>query len=200
VAFISTNSELTAIATWPFKIKLLVGALVCVVVLVAGFFLDIEPQLKDLEKLEKKEQQLKATFEKGQKKIVNFGGYKNQYAEVEQMLVSMLKKLPKKSEVADLLVEVSQVGLNSGLKFKLFKPMQGKGKDFYKELPIQIQVVGQYKQFAAFISGLAKLSRIVTIHNIAIQSSKEQFLTMSAMLKTYSEPEVKNKVRNQKKQ
>ncbi|HIL41338.1 MAG: type 4a pilus biogenesis protein PilO [Methylococcales bacterium] len=196
----SINSEITAIETWPFNIKLLVGALVCVVVLIAGFFLDIAPQLQDLEKLEKKEQQLKTTFESRQKKIVNFSGYKNQYAEVEQMLVSMLKKLPKKSEVADLLVEVSQVGLNSGLKFKLFKPMQGKEKDFYKELPIQIKVVGQYKQLAVFISGLAGLSRIVTIHNIAIQSSKEQFLTMNALLKTYSEPEATNKVLNKRKQ
>ena len=159
-----------------------------------GFYFDVSPQWYQWEKLEEKEQELKLTFERRQKKVVNFISYKNQYSEVEKQLVNMLNKLPTKSEVADLLVEVSQVGLSSGLKFKLFKPMAGQEKEFYQELPIQIQVLGDYKQFAVFISGLAEMSRIVTIHDINIKQSRDQLLTMSAMIKTYSEPQ-EDKVR-----
>jgi type IV pilus assembly protein PilO len=173
---------------------------VCITVFITGFYYDIRPQWQELDKLQEKERQLKLTFENRQKKIVNFVTYKNQYFEVERQLANMLKKLPNKSEVADLLIEVSQVGLHSGLKFKLFKPMPGQEKDFYKELPIQIKMVGDYKQFAVFISGLAGLSRIVTIHDINIESSSASLLTMSAMLKTYSEPQAKKGLQDKRKQ
>ena len=188
------NIELSAVERWSKNAKLLVRVCVGLIVLIMGFYFDVSPQWYQWEKLEEKEQELKLTFERRQKKVVNFISYKNQYSEVEKQLVNMLNKLPTKSEVADLLVEVSQVGLSSGLKFKLFKPMAGQEKEFYQELPIQIQVLGDYKQFAVFISGLAEMSRIVTIHDINIKQSRDQLLTMSAMIKTYSEPQ-EDKVR-----
>jgi len=177
------------------------GGGVCgVIVLITGLYFDTSLQWQELEKLQEKEQELKLIFEKRQKKVVNYIGYKNQYFEIEKQLDNMLDKLPNKSEVADLLIEVSQVGLNSGLKFKLFKPMAGQGKDFYKELPIQIQVVGDYKQFAVFISGLAGLSRIVTIHDINIKTSGGPLLMMDAMIKTYSEPQAEKGLQGNRKQ
>jgi len=196
----SINVQISAVETWPIYVKLLTGMFVCITVFITGFYYDIRPQWQELDKLQEKERQLKLTFENRQKKIVNFVTYKNQYFEVERQLANMLKKLPNKSEVADLLIEVSQVGLHSGLKFKLFKPMPGQEKDFYKELPIQIKMVGDYKQFAVFISGLAGLSRIVTIHDINIESSSASLLTMSAMLKTYSEPQAKKGLQDKRKQ
>ena len=196
----SINVQISAVETWPIYVKLLTGMFVCITVFMTGFYYDIRPQWQELDKLQEKERQLKLTFENRQKKIVNFVTYKNQYFEVERQLANMLKKLPNKSEVADLLIEVSQVGLHSGLKFKLFKPMPGQEKDFYKELPIQIKMVGDYKQFAVFISGLAGLSRIVTIHDINIESSSASLLTMSAMIKTYSEPQAKKGLQDKRKQ
>ena len=194
------NVEISAVETWPIYVKLLVGVFVGVIVLITGLYFDTSLQWQELEKLQEKEQELKLIFEKRQKKVVNYIGYKNQYFEIEKQLDNMLDKLPNKSEVADLLIEVSQVGLNSGLKFKLFKPMAGQGKDFYKKLPIQIQVVGDYKQFAVFISGLAGLSRIVTIHDINIKTSGGPLLMMDAMIKTYSEPQAEKGLQGNRKQ
>jgi len=194
------NVEISAVETWPGYVKLLVGVFVGVIVLITGLYFDTSPQWQELEKLQEKEQELKLIFKKRQKKVVNYIGYKNQYFEIEKQLDNMLDKLPNKSEVADLLIEVSQVGLSSGLKFKLFKPMAGQGKDFYKELPIQIQVVGDYKQFAVFISGLAGLSRIVTIHDININSLGGPLLMMDAMIKTYSEPQAEKGLQGNRKQ
>ena len=194
------NVEISAVETWPGYVKLLIAVFVGIIVLITGFYFDTSPQWQELEKSQEKEQELKLIFEKRQKKVVNYSGYKNQYFEIEKQLDNMLDKLPNKSEVADLLIEVSQVGLNSGLKFKLFKPMAGQGKDFYKELPIQIQVVGDYKQFAVFISGLAGLSRIVTIHDINIKSSGGPLLIMGAMIKTYSEPQAEKGLQGNRKQ
>lgn len=196
----SMNVEISAVETWPIYVKLLVGVFVGIIVLITGLYFDTSLQWQELEKLQEKEQELKLIFEKRQKKVVNYIGYKNQYFEIEKQLDNMLDKLPNKSEVADLLIEVSQVGLNSGLKFKLFKPMAGQGKDFYKELPIQIQVVGDYKQFAVFISGLAGLSRIVTIHDINIKTSGGPLLMMDAMIKTYSEPQAEKGLQGNRKQ
>ena len=196
----SMNVEISAVETWPGYVKLLVGVFVGVIVLITGLYFDTSPQWQELEKLQEKEQELKLIFKKRQKKVVNYIGYKNQYFEIEKQLDNMLDKLPNKSEVADLLIEVSQVGLSSGLKFKLFKPMAGQGKDFYKELPIQIQVVGDYKQFAVFISGLAGLSRIVTIHDININSLGGPLLMMDAMIKTYSEPQAEKGLQGNRKQ
>ena len=100
----------------------------------------------------------------------------------------MIRQLPTEEEVASLLVDISQTGLASGLKFKLFKPDAPINKDFYSELPISIQVLGHYEELGLFISGLASLPRIVTIHNINISpEGKEGNLLMSAVIKIYNE-------------
>ena len=100
----------------------------------------------------------------------------------------MFLQLPTKEEVASLLTEISQTGLTSGLKFKLFKPDIPIDNDFYSELPISIQVVGRYENLGMFISGLALLRRIITVHNINISlDRKEGDLLMSAVIKIYNE-------------
>ena len=97
----------------------------------------------------------------------------------------MLRQLPNKTEVAELLVDISQTGLASGLEFELFKPQNEVPKEFYAELPISIRVKGDYHEFGNFISGVAALPRIVTIHDVNIERDKESGLTMDILAKTY---------------
>jgi type IV pilus assembly protein PilO len=157
---------------------------------IGGYYLDIEEQLNRLSKVENKEVELRRTFETKQAKAANLDGYKKQLEEMKQSFGAMLRQLPNKTEVADLLVDVSQTGLASGLEFELFKPEAEVPREFYAELPIQLKVTGQYHEFGQFISGLAALPRIVTIHDIKIKprdkkSEGGRLLVLEATAKTY---------------
>lgn len=169
---------------WPFPIQLIALLFLCIVVWVAGFYLDTSDQLTRLESVERKEAELKATFEKKQARAANLEQYQEQIEEMKQNLGAMLRQLPNKTEVANLLVDVSQTGLGAGLKFELFDPQAEISRDFYAELPIQLTVTGDYHQFGEFVSGLAALPRIVTIHDIRISPNGET-LRMSATARTY---------------
>ncbi|MEW8231076.1 MAG: type 4a pilus biogenesis protein PilO [Candidatus Thiodiazotropha endolucinida] len=181
--------EFNNIGIWPTPIKLVVVVLVAALVLVAGYYLVIEDEIADLENVQKEEQKLRADFAKKQSKAANLGAYRKQLEEMKQSFGTMLRQLPDKTEVAELLVDVSQTGLASGLEFELFKPLDEVPREFYAELPIQVKVTGQYHEFGQFISGLAALPRIVTIHDIKIsRTSKEDAnadLLLEATAKTY---------------
>ena len=156
---------------------------------VAWYYLNTQDQLVALEREEKKEQELRVTFEKKQAKAVNLEAYKKQLEEMKQSFGAMLRQLPDKTEVAELLVDVSQTGLASGLEFELFQPSGEVPKEFYAELPIKLKVHGSYHEFGNFISGLAALPRIVTIHDVVIKPSKGEVsdapLVLEATAKTY---------------
>jgi type IV pilus assembly protein PilO len=109
--------------------------------------------------------------------------------QIEASLDEMIKQMPTEAEVASLLVDISQTGLASGLEFKLFKPEAAVLKDFYYELPIKIEVTGKYEELGLFVSGLASLPRIVTIHDVDIspEEGKDGVLKMKATVKTYNE-------------
>ncbi|MBT3091777.1 MAG: type 4a pilus biogenesis protein PilO [Candidatus Thiodiazotropha endolucinida] len=177
------------IGIWPTPIKFVVVILVAVLVLVAGYYLIIEDEIASLEGVQKEEQKLRADFAKKQSKAANLEAYRKQLEEMKQSFGTMLRQLPDKTEVAELLVDVSQTGLASGLEFELFKPLDEVPREFYAELPIQVKVTGQYHEFGHFISGLAALPRIVTIHDIKIsRTSKEDAnadLLLEATAKTY---------------
>ncbi|MES9824060.1 MAG: type 4a pilus biogenesis protein PilO [Candidatus Thiodiazotropha endolucinida] len=177
------------VGIWPTPIKLVVVVLAAVLVLVAGYYLIVEDDIASLEGVQKKEQKLRADFAKKQKKAANLDAYRKQLEEMKQSFGTMLRQLPDKTEVAELLVDVSQTGLASGLEFELFKPLDEVPREFYAELPIQVKVTGQYHEFGHFISGLAALPRIVTIHDIKIsRTSKEDAnadLLLEATAKTY---------------
>ncbi|MEW8069372.1 MAG: type 4a pilus biogenesis protein PilO [Candidatus Thiodiazotropha endolucinida] len=177
------------VGIWPTPIKLVVVVLAAAIVLVAGYYLIVEDDIASLEGVQKKEQQLRADFAKKQRKAANLDAYRKQLEEMKQSFGTMLRQLPDKTEVAELLVDVSQTGLASGLEFELFKPLDEVPREFYAELPIQVKVTGQYHEFGHFISGLAALPRIVTIHDIKIsRSSKEDAnadLLLEATAKTY---------------
>jgi type IV pilus assembly protein PilO len=181
--------DFTNIGVWPTPVKLVLVLVVCVIVAIAGYHLDTKKQLKRLENVELEEKQLRADFEKKQEKASNLVAYRKQLEEMKQSFGAMLRQLPNKTEVAELLVDVSQTGLATGLEFELFKPSAEVPREFYAELPIEIKVKGSYHEFGNFISGIAALPRIVTIHDIQISSGKskaaEGDLLLKATAKTY---------------
>jgi type IV pilus assembly protein PilO len=177
--------DINNIAAWPLPVRALVIGTVFVGVLGLGYWLDIKDQRIGLEKAEAKEAELRLTFETRAKKAANLEAYEQQLAEMKESFGAMLRQLPNKTEVAELLVDISQTGLASGLEFTLFKPQAEVPKDFYAELPISIRVKGNYHEFGEFISGVAALPRIVTIHDIDMAPDKEGELTMNLLAKTY---------------
>lgn len=185
------NWDLDNSGNWPTPIKATVVVILCALVAGLGYYFDTQNQLTELETAEAKEVELKTTFETKQKKAANLEEYRAQLDEIEKSFGDLLRQLPDKTQVPELLVDVSQTGLASGLEFELFKPGAEIPKEFYAELPIDIRVIGDYMEFGAFISGLASLPRIVTVHNIKITSRKDagsgkaKSLTLEALVKTY---------------
>ena len=177
--------DLSNIGDWPGPIKALLILILCAGLGAGWYYFDTEDQIKKKKKVESQERDLRTKFEKKQAKAVNLELYERQLEEMKQSFGAMLRQLPDKTEVAELLVDVSQTGLASGLEFELFDPLGENRKDFYAELPIKIKVKGDYHQFGNFISGLATLPRIVTIHDISIESKGKGRLEMEAVAKTY---------------
>ena len=132
------------------------------------------------------------SFEIKQNKAVNLEDYRNQLKQIESSLGEMIRQMPTKAEVANLLVDITQTGLASGLEFQLFKPAAEVSKEFYTELPINIQVIGGYEQLALFVSGLASLPRIVTVHDVNIVPRDEKDMQMDATIKTYREGDIED--------
>jgi type IV pilus assembly protein PilO len=188
------NWDINASGTWPAPVKALVIAIVCMVVGAAGVYLDSLGQLDELAALEKKELDLKTDFEGKQRKSANLQDYRDQLAQIETSLAIMIKQMPTQEEVASLLVDISQTGLASGLEFRLFQPGLPIAKEFYSELPIKIEVIGKYEELSLFVSGLAALPRIVTVHDVVIKpvekgkaEDAEGSMVMDATVKTYNE-------------
>jgi type IV pilus assembly protein PilO len=196
------NWDFKAAGTWPLPIKIATIVLVSVLVAAAGVYYITLDQLKELEQLENKEEELKKSFALKQKKAINLPDYREQYKQIEASLGEMIKQMPTKAEVANLLIDISQTGLASGLEFRLFQPSSVIRKDFYSELPIKITVTGEYHELGLFVSGLASLPRIVTVHNIDIAPAKSSsLLIMNATIKTYNEDvgEVKKKKKGRRR-
>lgn len=180
--------DLTNVARWPAAAKAVVILFLMGCVIFLGYWFHTKDQLLALEEFEQKEQKLKKVFEKKARQAVNLEAYENQLAEMRESFGAMLRQLPNKTEVADLLVDVSQTGLASGLEFELFKPKAEVPREFYAELPINIRVVGDYHEFGDFVSGVAALPRIVTLHNVSIkrqEGKKTDHLVMNLTAKTY---------------
>ncbi len=184
------NLDFDDVGSWPSSVKLISAILLFVIIVSGGWWFHHKDQNGQLELVKEEEQKLKTTFEFKQKKAANLDALKQQLEDIKQSFGDLLKRLPDKTEVAGLLVDISQQGLGSGLEFELFKPGKEKQTDFYVELPIQIRVAGEYHSFGQFVSGVADLPRIVTQHDIRIykedkQKDVEQRLIMESVAKTY---------------
>lgn len=175
------------IGNWPVAARGVVIILLFGALVFAAYWFHHKEQLASFERSKSEEVRLKQTFEIKQNKAANLQAYKEQLEQMKQSFGAMLRQLPDKTEVAELLVDVSQTGLANGLEFELFKPSAEIPKEFYAELPIELRVIGDYHQFGGFVSGLAALPRIVTIHDINIAPLGEggNKLSMQAIAKTY---------------
>ena len=185
------NLDFQDVGSWPVPVKLVAVILIIGGILFAGFKTDIEKLRATIEQEKSKEVGLLSSLDEKQKKAANLDALKVQMQEMQQSFGDMLRQLPNKTEVAGLLVDISQTGLAAGLEFQLFKPGSEVPSEFYAELPIQISVVGTYHQFGEFISGVAALPRIVTSHDINItkkgakKGEASDTLIMTATEKTY---------------
>jgi type IV pilus assembly protein PilO len=155
---------------------------------IATYIFVYDAQVPELQKREDTEQQLRQEFKNKHAKAVNLEVYKQQLKDIERSFGALLRQLPGKTEVPNLLVDISQTGLSAGLEEKLFQPQAEQKKDFYAELPIKITLTGSYHQFGEFVSGIAALPRIVTLHDIEIKSANKDAydqLTLDITAKTY---------------
>ena len=181
------------VGRWPLPVRAFFIAVIFVVVAAFGWYLfvwnDDRPMLQ---KAQQDEMDLRAQFESKQQRAANLDAYRAQLAEMERSFGAMLRQLPGKTEVPNLLVDISQTGLAAGLQEKLFQPAGEQSKGFYAELPIRIRLVGSYHEFGTFVSGIAALPRIVTLHDIQITPATDKGgtgsydnLIMDVTAKTY---------------
>ena len=177
------------VGRWPLLFR--AAVIVIVFVLVSGlgiYWTIVKDKAPQLERERSEETELRLTFENKQKKAANYDAYKEQLADIQQSFGTMLRQLPGETEIPSLIVDISQTGLAAGLQEKLFVPQPEVPKDFYAEKPIQIRLTGSYHEIGNFVSGIAALPRIVTLHDINITpEDRESFdnLSMEVTAKTY---------------
>ena len=181
--------DVNDVGRWPLPFRLAVIAIVFVLVVGLGWYFfiykDKAPQLANVQQ---EELNLMTSFENKQRKAANYDAYRDQLAQMEQSFGTMLRQLPGETEIPSLIVDVSQTGLAAGLQEKLFQPQPEVPRDFYAEKPIRIALSGGYHEIATFVSGVAALPRIVTLHDINITpETSDQFdqLSLEVTAKTY---------------
>ena len=181
---------------WPGSVKVFFCAMLAIVILFLGWWFFVKDQQATLETSKRKEMDLRADFELKQARAVNLEPLKQQLAEMELMLQQMLRQLPSKTEMPDLIVDISQTALATGIQNELFQPLPEVKKEFYAEKPISLRMVGTYHQFGAFVSGVASLPRVVimTMHDISLKpreaakgavASAGDELVLEGTVKTY---------------
>jgi len=177
------------IGRWPLVFRAGVIGLVFLMVVSLGIYMFIiEDKAPALKRVQDEEETLRVSFKAKQRKAANYDAYKAQLAQMEQSFGTMLRQLPGETEIPSLIVDISQTGLAAGLQEKLFQPQPEIPRDFYAEKPITISLSGGYHEIANFVSGVAALPRIVTLHDINITpESSERFdnLTLQVTAKTY---------------
>jgi type IV pilus assembly protein PilO len=186
------NIDFNNVAGWPTPIKLGGIVLVCFALLGAGYYFLIADEIAVYEQAQQKEESLKEKYKTTKATALNLPAYKQQMEDMHQQFGTLLRQLPNKTEVPNLLVDITQAGVGRGLNFVLFKPDKEKPQEFYAELPINIKVTGSFHELGMFVSDLAALPRIVTVGNIEITTdAKSSALTMAAVARTfrYLEPE-----------
>lgn len=181
--------DVNDVGRWPLVFRAAVIVIVFAVVLSSGiWFTIVKDKAPQLERAQEDEATLRITFENKQRKAANYDAYKAQLAQIEQSFGTMLRQLPGETEIPSLIVDISQTGLAAGLQEKLFQPQGEAPRDFYAEKPIRIRLSGGYHEIANFVSGIAALPRIVTLHDINITpEDSENFdrLSIEVTAKTY---------------
>jgi type IV pilus assembly protein PilO len=168
--------DINQIGSWPRQAQIAFAAIVAVVIIGLWWYLFIGDKQDELETLERQESELRAEFETKQGRAANLDALKQQLAQMEQHLQQMLRQLPSKTEMPDLIVDISQTALATGITNELFQPGPEEPKEFYAEKPIALRMVGSYHQFGGFVSGVASLPRVVimTMHDIQLKPRGEK--------------------------
>ena len=164
------NLDRNNVGGWPQSVKVFFTVLVFAVVLLVGWYFFVSSQQDSLTSLASKEESLKQEFSTKQAKAVNLEALQQQLDEMQDMLRQLLRQLPSRTEMPELLVDISQTALSAGLETELFQPGPETPKDFYAERPITLRMTGTYHQFGTFISGVASLPRVVilTLHDVSL--------------------------------
>ena len=172
---------------WPLPAKMGVLTLLFLILMGLAIYFGWLPQYEEFEAKQKQEVALRQEYSTKKSQAINLDLYVQQLKEVEQQFGALLRQLPSKSEMDALLSDINQAGLGRGLQFELFKPSVERLQDFYAELPVDLRVTGNYHDIGAFTSDVSKLSRIVTLNDIAIinKDPKDTVLTMEAVAKTF---------------
>jgi len=180
--------DVNNLGSWPAAAKTIVGALLLVLVLAGGYFFYIQDMQAQLDQARNAENTLKEQFSTKAFQAANLPAYKAQMVEMENTFGALLRQLPSDTEVPGLLEDITRTGLGSGLEFEEIKLLPESAQQFYIELPIQITVTGGYHDLATFVSGVASLPRIVTLHDFEIKpvdAKSPGKLRMSILAKTY---------------
>lgn len=186
------NLDRNNIGGWSKSIKFFFAAIIVVLILLLGWYFKISSQQDELKSAESKQAALRKEFADKQGKVVNLEAYKKQLVDMEEMLQTMLRQLPSKTEMPDLLNNITQAALSAGIETQLFQPGAEVMKDFYAEKPIAIKMLGSYHQFGTFISNVASLPRVVilTMHDVSLKPVAEKGgakgqLLLEGTVKTY---------------
>lgn len=169
------------IGSAPTSVRYLILSVLLIIILAIGYFLLIKAKTEQLEMVQNLELTLRAEFEQKQAKAANLEAYEAQLAEMQELLETMFRQLPSRTEMDKLLVDVSQTALGAGIDVQLFQPNAEAYHDFYAERPISVRMLGDYHQFGEFVSGVASLPRVVilTMHDIALRRADERDIGVS---------------------
>ena len=173
--------DFSDIGSAPTSVRYLILGFLLVIILVIGYFLLVKSKIEQLEMVQKLELSLRAEFEQKQAKAANLEAYEAQLAEMQELLETMFRQLPSRTEMDKLLVDVSQTALGAGIDVQLFQPNAEAYHDFYAERPISVRMLGDYHQFGEFVSGVASLPRVVflTMHDIALRRANDRDIGVS---------------------
>ena len=182
------NIDFNNVGSWPGALKFIVGLVLLIGLLFAGYHFHLKDLQLVLERIEAQELTLRKDFEAKSFRAANLEAYKAQLVEIEERFGTLLKQLPSDTEVPGLLEDITQMGLNSGLEFESITLQAETAKQFYIELPISIVVEGSYHDMGTFVSSIASLPRIVTLHDFSIApvtAGNGDLLKMSILARTY---------------
>ena len=186
------NLDFQDMGSAPASVRYFLLTIILILLVIAGYFLIIKDKWTELERVEQEEFALRADFEEKQQKSANLEAYEQQLAEMQELLETMFRQLPSKTEMDKLLVDISQSALAAGIDVQLFEPTAEEFKDFYAERPINIRMLGNYHEFGEFVDGVAALPRVVilTMHNVSLRRASGEGrsagrLILEGQVKTY---------------
>ena len=205
------SADFSDLGSAPTSVRYVLLSVALILILVAGYYLFIDDERIELEQTRQQELVLLADFEYKQQKAANLEAYEKQLADMQELLKTMFRQLPSKTEMDKLLVDVSQTALAAGIDVQLFEPLAESFQDFYAERPISIRMLGDYHEFGEFVSGVASLPRVVilTMHDISLRRAaanqsrfgdSEGRLILEGRVKTYryvDEEEVAQRIAEQ---